>query len=67
MNRKAEMAVRTAKAFGKSWGFSISAINVGNRICGTQRKVMFRTAFIQLIQVVPGRGNGYVLTAPAAG
>ena len=39
MNKKAEMAVKTARDLGKSCGFSISAMNVGNRICGTQRKV----------------------------
>lgn len=67
MKRKIETAARTARDFGKSWGFSISAMKVGKRICGTQRKVMLRTAFIHAIHVVPGRGNAYVWTGPAVG
>jgi len=57
MKRKKEMPVRTARDLGKSCGFSISAMKVGNRIWGTQRKVMFRTAFMQLTHVVPARGK----------
>lgn len=57
MKRNVDTAPRTARAFGKSWGFSISEMKVGKRIWGTQRKVMFRTAFMQATQVVPGRGK----------
>ena len=57
MNRKADMPVRTARDLGKSCGRSISEMKVGKRIWGTQRKVMFRTAFMQPTQVVPGRGK----------
>ena len=57
INRMTDRAVRTARDLGKSSGFSISAMKVGNRIWGTQRKVMFKTAFMQLTQVVPGSGK----------
>ena len=57
MKRKTEMAARTARDLGKSCGFSISEMKVGKRICGTQRKVMLRTAFMQFTHVVPGSGN----------
>lgn len=67
MKRKAEMAARTVRAFGKSCGLSISAMNVGKRICGTQRKVMLRTAFIAATKVVPEGGNAIVETGPAVG
>jgi hypothetical protein len=43
MKRKAEIPARTLSALGKSCGLSISEMNVGNRICGTHRKVMFNT------------------------
>lgn len=39
MKRKAETPARTARALGKSWGFSISEMKVGKRICGTQRNL----------------------------
>ena len=57
MNRKTEIPVKTARDLGKSWGRSISEMKVGKRICGTQRKVMLRTAFMQFTHVVPGRGK----------
>jgi hypothetical protein len=40
MKRKAEIPASTFRAFGKSCGLSISEIKVGNRICGTHRKVL---------------------------
>lgn len=41
MKRNAEMPARTLRALGKSCGLSISAMKVGNKICGTHRKVLF--------------------------
>ena len=57
MKRKMEMDTSTARDLGKSCGFSISEMKVGKRIWGTQRKVMFKTAFMQFTQVVPARGK----------
>lgn len=67
MNSTADRHARTARLLGKSCGFSISEMNVGNKICGTHRKVMFSTAFIAATKVVPDGGNAYVLTGPAFG
>lgn len=67
MNKKAEIPVKTAKALGKSCGFSISEMKVGKRIWGTQRNVIFRTAFMHPTHVVPGSGKAYVWTGPAVG
>ena len=67
MKRMAEIPARTANALGKSCGLSISEMKVGNRIWGTQMKVMFITAFIQATHVVPGRGKAYVFTGPSVG
>ena len=67
MKSTADRPERTAKLLGKSCGFSISEMNVGKRICGTHRKVMFKTAFMAATKVVPDGGNAYVLTGPAFG
>ena len=67
MNKNVLIAARTASAFGKSCGFSISEIKVGNRICGTHKNVIFNTAFIHATQSVPFCGNAYVLTSPSEG
>ena len=57
MKRMDERTARTASDLGKSSGFSISAMKDGNRICGTHRKVMLRTAFMHPTNVVPARGK----------
>jgi hypothetical protein len=67
MKRKADRQAKTARLLGKSCGFSISEMKVGNRICGTQRNVMLSTAFIAATNVVPAGGKAYVFTSPASG
>jgi hypothetical protein len=67
MKRKPDRQDNTARLLGKSCGFSISEMKVGNRICGTQRNVMLSTAFIAATKVVPAGGKAYVFTSPALG
>lgn len=67
MKRNAERPVQMASDLGQSCGFSISAMKVGNRICGTHRKVFLSTAFMAATKVVPLSAKIYLFTRPCLG